>query len=243
MDRSRLELEPGIWLDARRAVWLPPERVLIVADLHLGYAWAHRHHGNLLPVSGREHTAERLRALVESYAPRELVLLGDIVHRALFLQPLKEQLCALFGEVGVLTKLRLIAGNHDAQLAPLLRSCGINAELASSYRIGAHLLVHGDAMQKTPADANADGDVRPLPGGRIFVGHEHPAISVSDGAARYAKCPCFLIGPDFVVLPAFSHWAAGTEVRGRELMSPLLRDSRPQRAIAVVADKLLPLRL
>ncbi len=241
MDRSRLELEPGIWLDARRAAWLEAERVLIVADLHLGYAWAHRHGGNLLPLSAREDTAERLRGLVETYVPRELVLLGDIVHRALAIQPLKDELCAFFAELGGLTKLRLLAGNHDAQLAPLLRTCGIDAQLTSIHRAGPHVLVHGDSAPKTPA--GADVHLRPARGGRMFLGHEHPAISISDGAARCAKCPCFVIGSDFIVLPAFSQWAAGTEIRGRELMSPLIRGSRPERAVAIVADKLLPLRL
>ena len=241
MDRSRLELEPGIWLDARRAVWLKDERVLIVADLHLGYAWAHRHNGNLLPVSAREDTPNRLQELAMTYAPSELVLLGDIVHRALAIEPLQEQLCELFDALSEITKLRLITGNHDAQLAPLLRGCGIDAELAPAYRAGPHLLLHGDSVPSGPTDAEIH--VHPLPGGRMFIGHEHPAISISDGGARCAKCPCFVIGADFVVLPAFSRWAAGTDVRGRELMSPLIRASRPERAIAIVADKLLPLRL
>ncbi|RYY91444.1 MAG: hypothetical protein EOO11_22700, partial [Chitinophagaceae bacterium] len=77
-----MELAPGIHLDVRRAVWLPETGTLAVSDLHLGYVWAHRHSGQMLPVSMAEETVPRLLELVTAYKPKELVLLGDIVHRA-----------------------------------------------------------------------------------------------------------------------------------------------------------------
>ena len=92
MDHSKHEFAPGMWLDARRALWIPEARLLAVADLHLGYAWAHRHAGQLMPITARDTTAERLRALVEDYKPQRLVLLGDIVHRAVPVKPVKEAL-------------------------------------------------------------------------------------------------------------------------------------------------------
>jgi hypothetical protein len=36
MHRAHLELEPGLVLDARRAIWLAAERTLVVADLARG---------------------------------------------------------------------------------------------------------------------------------------------------------------------------------------------------------------
>ena len=49
-----MEISAGIWLDHRRAVYLEAERILCVADLHLGYAWAHRFSGQLMPLRGEE---------------------------------------------------------------------------------------------------------------------------------------------------------------------------------------------
>jgi len=239
MDRTRLTFAPDITLDARQAVWLAETRVLAVADLHLGYAWAHRHDGNLLPLSARDDTAERLLALVEDYIPHELVLLGDIVHRAVSLPALKDELCALFSQLSERVALRLIAGNHDARLAGLLRECGVEAELVRERRAGSHLLLHGDGTDD--ATATSQLEAAHERSGRVFIGHEHPAISVSDGVATRAKCPCFLVAPALVVLPAFSRWSAGSDVRGRERISSFTRQAKPERAVAIAAGKLMPL--
>jgi hypothetical protein len=239
MHRSRLELEPGVWLDARRAVWLEESRVLAIADLHLGYAWAHRQDGNLLPVSAREDTVERLSALVENYAPREVALLGDIVHRAVLVPALQDELCRLFSSFEKLATLRLILGNHDGGLASLLRECGLNVTLLRELRAGPHLLLHGDLQQ--PNAANALINEAQERGGRILIGHEHPAISLGDGVASRVRCPCFVVGPQVLVLPAFSPWAAGTEIRARSGLSAFSREAAFERVVAILAGKLLPL--
>lgn len=241
IDRSRLELASGVWLDARRAVWLERERVLVVADLHLGYAWAHRLDGNLLPIGERDDTVERLEALVESYSPGELVLLGDIVHRAVPVAALKANLCELFERLAQRVTLRLVAGNHDAKLATLLSTCGLRADLTAEVRAGPHLLVHGDGLDETRAAAELEA--AQARGGRVFIGHEHPAISISDGVTSGAKCPCFLVGRELLVLPAFSKWAAGTNVRRYPRMSAIARRAACPKAVAVIAGKLLPVAI
>src|SRR6185436_14629376 len=71
MDKSRLEIAPKVWLDHRRALYLEGHSVLAVADLHLGYAWAHRYHGQMLPVAAGDRLLERLTALCTYYHPRQ----------------------------------------------------------------------------------------------------------------------------------------------------------------------------
>lgn len=237
---SVIEALPGIWLDARHAVWLESERILAIADLHLGYAWAHRAEGNLLPIGARDDTPARLAALVKDYAPREVALLGDIVHRAVRIEPLREEIRRLCSAIGEDAALRLIAGNHDRDLAPLLSECGASLEIASSLRAGPYLLVHGDAPDNVAADHLREAAAR---GGIVFLGHEHPAITLSDGVATRAKCPCFLLGENCAVVPAFSRWSAGGCVRSGRRLSAYLRHSPPRRAIAIAAGKLLPLPL
>jgi DNA ligase-associated metallophosphoesterase len=239
MDRTRLQIEPGLWLDARRALWLEKESTLVVSDLHLGYAWAHRHSGQLLPLSAHEDSVERLRALVEEYRPTDLVLLGDIVHQAVAVPALKEELCRLFTELTNGTTLRLVAGNHDSHLPRLLADCGLAAPLHAQWTAGDYQLIHGDQLEREETSARS-GEAEPQP--RIIMGHEHPAISVGDRVSR-VKCPCFLISPRLIVLPAFSQWAAGTEVRSNRYPSPLTRRVSFDKAIAILAGKLLPVRL
>jgi uncharacterized protein len=236
--RGIVQLSGDVRLDARRAVWLETERVLAVADLHLGYAWAHRRAGQMLPVSANEDSIERLLELVADYQPRELALLGDIVHAAVPFVALEEELQRLSAELGGRVELRLLAGNHDRSLAPLLKRCGIDLDLHALLRTGPHLLLHGDS-----ADASLDqlAGVRAL-GGRIFMGHEHPAIRVGDGVAS-VKRPCFLVADDLVILPAFSEWVAGANVRQGEFLSALAGSAKFRMAHAILAGKLLAVRL
>ncbi len=233
MNRSRYELEPGLFLDARRAVWIEQPRALVIADPHLGYEWAHRHNGQMLPIGQGDDTLPRLHALLDVYDPRTLVLLGDIVHRAFALPPIKEQLCRIIGEIGERTDLKLIAGNHDRALDRLLRECGLAVELIEELLIGNYLLLHGNRLPQAQTP----------PGGRMIIGHEHPAISISDGVATSAKAACFALGEGLLVLPAFSRWAAGSNIRSHPFQSPAAASVKLTTAVAIMGDKLLPIRL
>ena len=79
--------------------------------------------------------------------------------------------------------------------------------------------------------------------GKLILGHEHPAIGISDGVAHYAKVPCFLASDDWLVLPAFSAWAAGGDVRRGTYLSAFPNVAAPNKAVAILAGKLLPIPL
>ncbi len=181
---SRCEVQPGIWLDSRRAVWFASERLLAIADLHWGYAASHRARGNLLPVWGDDEIEARLASLVRDYAPAEMLWLGDIVHAA-------------EGDAAVLrhleaspVKITLLAGNHDRRWTRVIE------RTATRGRFFFH---HGDMEQETPA------------GHVAVVGHHHPAVVLGDGAGGKVKLPALVAGRDRLVLPAFSPWAAGAD--------------------------------
>ena len=241
MERNRFELEPGLWLDAERAVWLEEWKALVVADLHLGYAWAHRASGQLMPLSAREDSADRLLKLLERYRAEQVILLGDIVHRAADIPELHSELRWLALSVGERARLRLIGGNHDRQLAATLAQAGIALEIADAISLGPHLLLHGDEREDSVAATHLRE--RSAQGGRVILGHEHPAITISDGVASRAKCPCFLAGPGVLVLPAFSPWAAGSSLHHGAFLSPYARLGHLDRVVAIIAEKLLPIPL
>src|SRR6476469_1055836 len=95
MDRSRLEIIPGVWLDHRRAVFFEELQLLAVADLHLGYAWAHRYNGQMLPFGAGDRLTERLLDLCGFYRPQRLVVLGDIVHQTVPVSEVADELQTL----------------------------------------------------------------------------------------------------------------------------------------------------
>jgi len=241
MDRSRLEWKPGLWLDARRGLWIAESRTLVVADLHLGYVWAHRFEGQLMPLGAKEDATERLLELIDIYQPREVVLLGDIVHRVIPAPALREALTRFAEEIGARAELRIVLGNHDAHLPALLEHCGLTLHTVRKLRIGPHLLTHGDGPDDDERVASAFQAASP--NGRVIIGHEHPAITLSGGPASWVKCPCFLASPEVLVLPAFSQWAAGSPVRDGNFLSAFARRTRFEHGIAIVANKLLPVKL
>jgi uncharacterized protein len=229
MDKSRLEIQPGVWLDHRRAVFLEREQILAVADLHLGYAWAHRYNGQLLPVHAPDDLLPRLTELCRFYKPKHLAVLGDIVHEAAPVAEISDELVKMFSALGNLCGLKLILGNHDKELRKLAR--GISAlEFLKRFEAESFLLVHGNEPIKIPEHKV------------VLMGHEHPAISLGDGI-KSAKFPCFMIAHQVLLLPAFSQWSAGSNIRAYNFMSPLARNARFTKAVAICGSKLLPIKL
>jgi metallophosphoesterase superfamily enzyme len=180
----RLEIQPDIWLDARLALWLAAPRLLVIADLHWGYAASHRARGNLLPAWGDSDIAQRLNSLLTDYAPREMIWLGDSLHTL----DGRESAEAFLAACAV--PVTIVAGNHDARWS---RAAG-----SAALRRDRFFLHHGDRPQRLPANTLE------------IVGHHHPALSWRDGAGARLKLPALVASARRLVLPAFSPWAAGT---------------------------------
>ena len=232
MSHSRFSIGQDLVFDSRRATWFAKERVLAVADLHLGYAWAHRLSGQLMPIPPTNDTLARLAELQRDYDPREIAVLGDIVHRAMALPVLAEEVRDLFEALSPRSQLTFIAGNHDRNLQTVLKEWMLPIELVNSRKIGDYLLVHGDGA---PPKRNAKC--------RVVMGHEHPAVSIGDGVTTSQKCACFLVSESLIVLPAFSRWAAGTNIGSYPFMSEAARAAEFTSAVAICGEKLLPVRL
>jgi hypothetical protein len=130
------------------------------------------------------------------------------------------------------SQLTFLGGNHDRDLQKVLEQWLLPIELAESREVAGNVLVHGDRAWREQDR-----------GKRIFMGHEHPAISIGDGVTTSQKCQCFLISETVIILPAFSRWAAGTDIHSYEFMSETARAAKFSRAIAICGDKLLPIKL
>jgi len=229
MERSRLEIFPRLWLDHRRAVFLEEQDTLAVADLHLGYVWAQRFNGQMLPLGPSDGILARLEDLFACYNPKTIVLLGDIVHEAAPVNEIAAELSALLEAFAAKVSVQLVLGNHDRNLKKMLPSQEMIG-LHSALRSGEYLLLHGH--ESSPTDDSAF----------IIMGHEHPSISLGDGI-KSAKFPCFLVSERLLILPAFSGWVAGTSFRAHGLMSPLAKAAHFTKAVAICGSKLLPVPL
>src|SRR5438477_7051206 len=101
-----------ILLDGRLALFHRIERWLAVADLHFGYELSQRAAGRLVPMWGMATIAERLTDLVNEYAPRRLIILGDLVHD----KAAGREAAQLLRDLATRSEVLVVAGNHDRQL-------------------------------------------------------------------------------------------------------------------------------
>ncbi len=193
-------IRPDVWLDNRRALWLSQPRLLVVADLHWGYAVSHRAQGNLLPMWGDEEIAARLRSLLADYQPAEMFWLGDSLH-ALSGRAAAEA----FLRDPALPATRVLSGNHDVRWSARRRPACNRDGFSSS-------------TMATPARRSRPDCVE-------IVGHHHPAVTWYDGAGGRLKLPALVDGPRRLILPAFSPWAGGTPWNPLPLRLPGMKRS------------------
>lgn len=78
---ERLQLLPD------KAVFWPREKMLIIADLHLGKSAAFRQSGVSVPESTTVEDLTRLEKLLNATACGHLMMLGDFFHAVSGLQP------------------------------------------------------------------------------------------------------------------------------------------------------------
>ena len=180
----RLELLP------QRAVWDPEQKLLLLADVHLGKAETFQAAGIPLPSDGDSGNLNRLLALAHGLAPERVVVLGDLIHSRLGLTvELRQALAALPELLGC--RLQLVGGNHDA--GSWLD--GLPAEPAQA--IGPLWLSHEPEQPPAPELLN-------------LCGHLHPVALLGQGADRL-RLPCFALDPQAgqLRLPAYGDLTGG----------------------------------
>jgi metallophosphoesterase superfamily enzyme len=179
----RIEIRRNVWLDSRLALWFAGLRILVVADLHWGYAASHRAQGNLLPAWGDAEIAQRLNSLLNDYEPAEMIWLGDSLHTLAGPDAANDFLRTASLPVTV------VSGNHDSRWN--------RAKDRAFVHRSTYFFHHGDRIQDIPSDSLE------------IIGHHHPAVSWQDGAGTRLKVPALIASPRRLVLPAFSPWAGG----------------------------------
>lgn len=169
-----------------RALYWPTRQALLIADLHLGKADVFRRAGIALPSGGTGEDLNRLQALLDRYACRELWILGDILHGPAHRAAWYQQWLA-WRERNAALDVHVLRGNHDRHLP--------HAQLLVQIHDEAHL--HPFMLRHEPvADA----------GRHVIAGHLHPQVALPPLRRRF---PVFWLRDGMMVLPAFSAFTAG----------------------------------
>ncbi len=192
-------------LTPQRAALHEPTGTLVIADVHLGYGRSRQTRGDAVP---EVLVADDLAPLADlASMARRLLIAGDLFEAG-YEEHLADQLTTWCHGVG-LELLGLVPGNHDRLVAER-PGLALHPE---GFLLGKWRILHGD---------------RPLPSEPCVQGHEHPCLRVSGRV----QAPCYLVGPDRLVLPAFSPEAAGVGVIGDRRWAGF-------RCLAIVGDEIL----
>ena len=206
---------------------------LIICDLHIGVEEAMAKQGMLLPKFHFRDLIKRVGNIFSKCGVKRferIIINGDLKHEfgsisdeewrntLKFLDYLSQR------SDGVI----LIKGNHDNILGPIAEKR--NIMVVDEYRMDDVLVLHGDKLPKRLSGVNT-----------IIIGHEHPAITIKDGA-KSEKFKCYLIGKykgkDLIVQPSMKLLSGGIDVGEGDLLSPFLQGDISDFKVIVVGDRL-----
>lgn len=218
--------EPALVVKAGR------QKVLVVADLHLGIEGELAESGISLP-SQTPKVKRRILYLIERLRPDRIILLGDVKHGV----PVASwqewrELPALLEELMKHANVEIVPGNHDGDIEGMLPR-GVVLHDVRGIRLGSVGLLHGHAWPSQEV----------MRCKTLVMGHTHPAVEIRD---RYggrivepvwlkvdlerSKLPEDLRSGDrrarLVVMPAFGEMVGGAAVNRKmseELIGPIFK--------------------
>lgn len=185
--------------DFRRAIYWENRKSLIIADFHIGKAGHFRKNGIAISNSVSKDDFVRLNALIDSYSPERLMILGDLSHSRIN----KEWYLWLeYREKHSNIEVVLVPGNHDI----LPKSEYERAKIIQTKPI--HILepfifIHESIPTKGPEL-------------RQISGHIHPGVRLNGAARQGITLPCFYISEAKIILPAFSGFTGKFKVKPKK---------------------------
>ena len=147
-------------------------RILVIADLHIGWEVALSNEGIHVP-SQTPKLTKKLVEILEEHKPEKLLIIGDVKHTVATAEKIEWQdVPEFFTEIRRhVPEIMVIRGNHDGNLDPLLPE-NIKTLPATGAVIGDTGFFHGHQWPSPE-----------LLGCKILVmGHVHPVIAFRDRA-------------------------------------------------------------
>ncbi|VVB53085.1 Calcineurin-like phosphoesterase superfamily domain protein [uncultured archaeon] len=214
---------------------LTESNTLVLGDLQLGYESELRASGVLLPDIQYKQVLSHITAAVEEAQPQEIILNGDVKHSFGSVSPqewreVKQLFAALKDH-----KITVLRGNHDPLLPQITKDLNIQTADHKYLPKENAYITHGHRIPDDPDYKKSE---------IVIIGHDHPALGVSDGV-RTELVKCFLTGryegKRLIVLPSITFLTEGTDLLKETPLSPFLSgDIREFKAYAYADGTILP---
>ena len=196
-----LQVEVGgatLQLLPQRAAYLPAQRALLVADVHVGKAASFRGLGVPVPAGTTAGTLARLSAALSTTGAEHLIVLGDLVHSSRAWAAATRAAVMQWRATHGTLRVTLLRGNHDARAGRLPGELRIEV-VDPPWPCGPYQLMHEPSAS---------------PRGYALAGHVHPCVTIGRAVDRL-RLPCFHFGARVGVLPAFGEFT-GSHALPRE---------------------------
>jgi DNA ligase-associated metallophosphoesterase len=181
-----------------KAIYWPAQNVLLLADLHLGKINHFRKAGIPLPLKANEHTVEILVGLIQQYAPKRVICVGDLFHSNY--NDAWEEFGAIVKHFSAI-RFELVLGNHDILSDLQYERKGIL--LYESIIIDSMIFTH-HPMEVVPE------------GCYNIAGHIHPGVQLYGKGRQALTLPCFYFGERHGLLPAFGKFTGLARIRPKK---------------------------
>lgn len=180
-------------LDPSGALYWADAATLVVADLHLEKGSSFARSRTFLPPYDSEITLARLAEVVQRFAPRRIIALGDSFHDTTAGGRLSEASRQMVRRLTDAAEFVWVTGNHDPH--PPTEWGGTVAE---AFVLG------GVTFRHEPSPSSMEAPE--------VAGHLHPVARVS-GRGKSLRRRCFVGCGARMVLPAFGVYTGGLDIR------------------------------
>lgn len=170
------------------ALYMPEMKALVLADIHIGKSTHFQKHGIAIPNTIFKNDLKKLETLISHFNPQKIIVVGDMFHAEnnSEIQQFKD-----WKRQNSAIQFVLIKGNHDRYYHSIYEDLDIEIilnELTWEGITFIHNLEHYKAE------------------GCTISGHLHPGVYLKAKARQRIKLPCFAIGKQHLILPAFSEF-------------------------------------
>ncbi len=177
----------GLRLLPERLAYWETRRMLLVADAHIGKAATFRAGGIPVPRGTTREGLDRLDVAILRTGATRVVFLGDLLHAREGRDPETLRALSEWRAAHATLEVILVRGNHDRGAGDPPVEAGIQC-VDAPVMDGPFVLAHYPA---------------PHSEGYVLAGHLHPGALLAGPARQWERLPCFWVGSQVMVLPAF----------------------------------------
>ena len=158
------------FVEGHPALFIEDEKLLVVADLHIGVEYELYKSGIHVP-SLAEAMKKRIKKLIRQTKAKHLIILGDVKHIVPAISYTEgREIPKLLEELSKIIKISICKGNHDGNLHLLVPNKKVKLYGTKGFRIGKYGFNHGHTW---PPKAMLTCDY-------LIIGHTHPLIEFKD---------------------------------------------------------------